>query len=675
MSVYGIASAVVGLTRQRAAWVTSGMQAIYVNFALLSVAVAAMVYGLVTHDFSIGYVAQVGSRSTPVFYTVISLWGALEGSILFWGWVLAMYSAVVVYTNRQRPGGLVPWSGVALLTICLFFFILLVGPANPWALVSPTPLDGPGPNPLLQNHILMAVHPPLLYLGYVGMSVPFAFAVGALLSGEIHSADWIKLTRRWTLSAWAFLSLAIIAGMWWSYEVLGWGGYWAWDPVENASFMPWLTATAFLHSVMVQERRGMLKLWNVNLIVGTFLLTILGTFLTRSGIISSVHAFTTGTIGYFFLGFIALCIIVSLVLVAGNSEKLRSEGYLDSAASRETVFLFNNLFLTGFTLVVVLGTLYPLVADAFSGAKVTVGAPFFNKMTIPICVSLLFLMGVGPSLPWKAATPEQLKKMFVVPGAIAVLIVVIALAGGMRDVYGMGAFAFAGFALSCNLREYAVGVRARMRAHGEAMPVALVRLVSANRRRYGGYLAHMGVIMVAAAITASSSFRFEREATLKPGQIMPVKGNLSVRVKSLWGKDEPQRQVVGADVEILHGSTVVGMLDPRMNFYKSQDQPVPTPAVRSRPDGDVYINLMAYTPDGQSATLRVIVEPFVPWIWFGGLVVALGAVVSAWPVSRRSTRLAGFVAPQPVVMGPPGAGFAGAALSSTTAPSLPTSSA
>ncbi len=672
MSLYGIAMAVLGVTRKRAALVESAFQAVYVNFALMTVAVGAMVYALVTHDFSIQYVAQVGSRSTPVFYTVISLWGALEGSILFWAWVLTMYSAVVVWTNRHRAGNLVPWSAVALLAICLFFFVLLGGPADPWGLVSPTPPDGPGPNPLLQNHILMAVHPPLLYLGYVGMAVPFAFAVGALLAGEIHSDDWIKLTRRWTLSAWAFLSLAIIAGMWWSYEVLGWGGYWAWDPVENASFMPWLTATAFLHSVMVQERRGMLKLWNVNLIVSTFLLTILGTFLTRSGIVSSVHAFTQGTIGYYFLGFITLCLIASLVLVAGNSEALRSEGRLDSAASRETVFLFNNLFLTGFTFVVVLGTLFPLVAEAFKGVKVTVGAPFFNKMTIPICVALLFLMGVGPSLPWKSATKEQLKRLFVAPAAVALSIIVIAVVMGMRDVYGIAAFAFAGFALVCNLREYLVGAQARRRAHGEALPLALVRLVGANRRRYGGYLAHIGIITVAAGVTASSSFRFEREATLKPGQVMPVKGELSVRLKELWGKDEPQREVVGADVEILNGTTVVGMLDPRMNFYKSQDQPVPTPAVRSRPTGDVYINLMAFTPDGQSATLRVILEPFVGWIWFGGLIVALGAVVSAWPVSRRSPRAVDAMVPSPVF----GASEAvpGAVMSMARAPSPPTQS-
>lgn len=646
MAIYGIVAAAIGLTRKRPAWVASALQAVYVNFALLSLSVAAMIFALVTHDFSVDYVARVGSRTTPLFYTVISLWSSLEGSILFWGWVLAMYSAVVVWANRRREGALVPWSAFVLLLICLFFFILLVGPANPWHLVTPVPADGPGPNPLLQNHILMAVHPPLLYLGYVGMSVPFAFAIGALISGEVHSADWIKLTRRWTLSAWAFLSLAIVAGMWWSYEVLGWGGYWAWDPVENASFMPWLTATAFLHSVMVQERRGMLKLWNVNLIVSTFLLTMLGTFLTRSGIIESVHAFTTGTIGYYFLVFMAICIVGSLVLVAGNSEQLRSDGYLDSAASRETVFLFNNLFLTGFTLVVVLGTLFPLVADWYNGTKVTIGAPFFNKMTIPICVSLLFLMGVGPSLPWKVATREQLRRAFIAPSVVALVVVVVSLVAGMRDAYPIAAFALAAFALTCNLREYLVGMQARVRAHGESYPVALTRLIAANRRRYGGYIAHIGVIMIAVGVTASSAFSFEREGTVKPGQTMFVRDDLSVRLKSLWGREEPQRQVVGADVELLRDSTVIGMLDPRMNFYRTQDSPVPTPAVRSRLKGDVYINLMAFTPDGKSATLLVIIEPLVPWIWFGGLVVALGAVVSAWPVSRRAVRSVDFaVAP------------------------------
>jgi cytochrome c-type biogenesis protein CcmF len=399
---------------------------------------------------------------------------------------------------------------------------------------------------------------------------------------------------------------------------------------------------------MVQERRGMLKLWNVNLIVGTFLLTILGTFLTRSGIISSVHAFTTGTIGYFFLAFIALCLVASLILVAGNSAGLRSEGELDSMASRETVFLFNNLLLTGFTLVVILGTLFPLVAEAFKGVKVTVGAPFFNKMSIPICVALLFLMGVGPSLPWKSATDAQVKKAFLLPSVVALVVIVLSLVFGKRDPYTIMAFAFAAYALTSNLREYGVGIAARQKAHGESAPVALGRLVAGNQRRYGGYLAHMGVIMTAAAITASSSGKIEREATLKPGQTMQVDGNLTVRLKTLWGKEEPRRQVIGADVEVLKNGTVIGIVDPRMNFYRTQEQPVPTPAVRSRPQGDIYMNLMAFTPDGSSATIKVILEPFVPWIWFGGLIVALGAVVSAWPTARTSRREARATAPRAV---------------------------
>ncbi|MFN2566198.1 MAG: cytochrome c biogenesis protein CcsA, partial [Gemmatimonadaceae bacterium] len=295
VAALGAGLAVAGARRARADYVRGAYAAVYTNFALLTIANVAMVYALVTYDFSVSYVAQVGSRSTPLLYTVISLWGALEGSILFWGWVLAGYAALVVYRHRARQGALVPYAAATLLGVAVFFSILLVGPANPFGSVSPVPADGPGPNPLLQNHPLMAVHPPLLYLGYVGMTVPFAFAVGAMVAGEAGRKDeWLVLTRRWTLIAWTFLTAAIIAGMWWSYEVLGWGGYWAWDPVENASFMPWLTATAFLHSAIVQERRGLLRVWNLNLVVATFLLTVLGTFLTRSGVLSSVHAFTTG---------------------------------------------------------------------------------------------------------------------------------------------------------------------------------------------------------------------------------------------------------------------------------------------------------------------------------------------------------------------------------------------
>jgi len=636
VALFGALAAAFAARRSEAALGALVRGSVFTLFGLTSAAVLAMVYGLVSHDFSISYVAQVGSRSTPLFFTIISLWGALEGSILFWAWVLSLWATLVVWRNRELPGRLIPYTGVALLGISAFFLILLVGPANPFGLVTPVPSDGPGPNPLLQNHVLMAVHPPLLYLGYVGMSVPFAFAIAALVAGEAGNDTWLRLTRRWTLLAWGFLSAAIIAGMWWSYEVLGWGGYWAWDPVENASFLPWLTATAFLHSVMVQERRGMLRLWNVNLIVSTYALTILGTFLTRSGVLSSVHAFTTGTIGYYFLAFIAVVLIVSLVLVAGHSEELRGEGRLDAPIARETVFLLNNLFLTAFMFTVLLGTLFPLVAEAVRGVKVSVGEPFYNRMTLPLCAALLFLMGVGPALPWRRSDLAQARAKLTMPGIVALVVAVLSAILLTRNPYAVAAFTFASFAIVCNVREYWLGAAARRRAHGEAPATALVNLIAANRRRYGGYLAHIGVVAVALGVAASSAFRKEHDATLKRGETMNVAG-FELQLDSLWGREEPQRAVIGATMRVMRDGREVGRLTPRMNFYRTQDQPVPTPAVRSRPWGDLYLNLMAFEPNGSSATIRAITEPLVPWIWIGGGIICLGALVAlSGPARKRA---------------------------------------
>lgn len=636
VALFGVLAAAFAARRGEAALGALVRGSVFTLFGLTSLAAFAMIFGLVTHDFSISYVAQVGSRSTPLFFTIISLWGALEGSILFWVWVLSLWAALVVWRNREIPGRLIPYTGVVLLGISAFFLILLVGPANPFGLVTPVPSDGPGPNPLLQNHVLMAVHPPLLYLGYVGMSVPFAFAVAALVSGEAGKDTWLRLTRRWTLLAWGFLSAAIIAGMWWSYEVLGWGGYWAWDPVENASFMPWLTATAFLHSAMVQERRGMLRLWNVNLIVSTYALTILGTFLTRSGVLSSVHAFTTGTIGYYFLAFIAVVLLVSLILVAGHSESLRGEGRLDAPIARETVFLLNNLFLTVFLFTVLLGTLFPLVAEAVRGVKVSVGDPYYNRMTLPLCAALLFLMGVGPALPWRRSDLAEARAKLLLPGVVALVVAALSATLLTRNAYAVAAFAFAAFAIVCNLREYWLGAAARRRAHGEAPATALINLIAANRRRYGGYLAHIGVVAVALGVAASSEFRKEHDATLKRGEKMNVAG-FALQLDSLWGREEPQRAVVGATVRLLRDGREVDRLTPRMNFYRTQDQPVPTPAVRSRPWGDLYLNLMAFEQDGSQATIRAITEPLVGWIWIGGGIICLGALVAlSGPARKRA---------------------------------------
>ena len=625
LAVYGAVAAYWGVRKRRPDLVASARAAAYAVLGLMLVANVAMVYALVTHDFSISYVAQVGSRATPTFFAVISLWGALEGSILFWGLILALFTAAVAFLHRDRRNDLFGAALGTMMVVGVFFYMLLLGPANPWHAVFPVPPDGPGPNPLLQNHYLMAVHPPLLYLGYVGMTVPFAFAIGALLTRQTDDR-WLRLTRRWTLSAWGFLTLAIIAGMWWSYEVLGWGGYWAWDPVENASFLPWLTATAFLHSMMVQERREMLRLWNISLVISTFVLTILGTFLTRSGILSSVHAFAEGNIGYWFLGFIALILMASLALVAGRSNELRSQGNLDSPASRETVFLLNNLLLTAFTFTVLLGTLFPLVAEAFRGVRVTVGEPFFNKMTLPIAVALLFLVGVGPLLPWGRADRRQLKR-FYVPAAVGLLSGIAALLVGARHPLALLGFAFGGFALAANLEEYVTGARARMKAHGENPATALGRLVQKNPRRYGGYLAHIGMLVAAIGIIASSTFTLDHEATLRRGETVTV-GDYTIRFADIFAANEPRRFVVTAGLDVIVDGERVGRLDPRLNYYNSSDQPIATPAVRSRMHEDLYINLMAFERDGSMITLRVLVEPLVIWIWIGGGLIGLGALVA-----------------------------------------------
>jgi cytochrome c-type biogenesis protein CcmF len=408
--------------------------------------------------------------------------------------------------------------------------------------------------------------------------------------------------------------------------------------VENASFMPWLTATAFLHSVMVQERRGMLRVWNVTLIVTTFVLTILGTFLTRSGILSSVHAFTEGTIGYWFLAFIALVLLFSLIVLAGRSPELRSQGNLDRLASRETSFLVNNLVLTAFCFTVLLGTLFPLVAEALRGIKVSVGAPFFNRMTVPMMVALLFLLGVGPALPWRGLAPGTVRRQFLPQTVGALLVLALSIALHVPSAWAVLAFTFAAFAFVANAQEFVAGTAARMKAHGENPALALARLLMANRRRFGGYIAHFGVIAAAAGIAGSSTYRTEREVTLKPGQTVTVKG-YNVRFDQVWAREEPQRFVVGADMSVVDGAgRTYGKLNPRLNYFRGGEQPITTPGVRSRGDNDLYINLLAFERDGSSATMHIIVQPLVAWIWIGGLIVAFGAAFGSIPLSRRTRR-------------------------------------
>src|ERR671919_330919 len=444
----GAITMAVGIKRRDGRIMATGRQFVFMVLLGAVVAAGAMEWALVTHDFSIAYVVRNHARATPLLYTVAALWGALEGSILLWGLVLAAYLAVTVHRLRARASEpLVAWATLVGLVVAAFFFALMLGPANPFRSVSGLiPKDGLGPNALLQNHVLMAIHPPMLYLGYVGMTIPFSFAVAALITGRVGEG-WLLETRRATLVAWAFLSVGIILGAWWSYEVLGWGGYWAWDPVENASFIPWLTATAFLHSVVVQERRGMLRVWNLSLIIATFCLTILGTFLTRSGVLNSVHSFTESTIGPVLLGFLGFVAAVGIGLIAWRGDRLRAPGRIDSPVSRESAFLGNNLLFAGLAFVVLLGTVYPLLAEALQDRRLSVGEPYFERMTTPIGIALLFLMAAAPALPWRATSTEVLRRRLLVPAWAGGIAMAVAVLLGARELAQGLTFGLAAFAL------------------------------------------------------------------------------------------------------------------------------------------------------------------------------------------------------------------------------------
>ena len=642
LAALGAAAAFAGGATRRPALVTSARNSAFAIFLLVVIAFVAMEYALITHDFSVKYVAQVGSLQTPLFYTIISEWSALEGSILLWALILATYTAIVAWRGGRQleTERLDAYALGTILTTNIFFLLLIAGPANPFETLNPAPANGPGANPLLQNNACMGVHPPLLYTGYVGMAVPFAFAVGGLLAGSL-GREWSRTLRRWTLVPWGFLTLGITAGAWWSYEVLGWGGFWAWDPVENASFMPWLTATAFLHSAMVQERREMLKTWTVSLIVSTFLLTILGTFLTRSGVVASVHAFSEGVVGPFFLGYLGVVLLASVALIAWKSQHLQSTGTMDSVVSRETAFMFNNLLFIAFTFVVLLGTMFPLLAEAIRGDKVTVGGPYFNQMTVPISVALVFLAGIGPALPWRRGDAGQFSRKLLWPTAAALLVGVTLIAVGVRHFWAWLTVVGAVFAAGSVVGEFSGPAAARRLARPESWPAALWGVMTGNRRRYGGYIAHYGVFVAAIGLAISSAYKHEGEWTLSRGASQQY-GAYTLQLDSVWdvpqcgaraepGPCQPQRASVVAAVTASRNGRLLEHMTPRLNFYPSMNEPIATPAVNERMSEDLYLVLVAYEPDYSRATIKAIVSPMVGWIWVGGVMIAMGVIFGLWP--------------------------------------------
>jgi cytochrome c-type biogenesis protein CcmF len=621
--VFGVVALLLGIRRRDPVLLRSARAFSLLALAGSVIAFAAMEWALLSHDFSLSYVAQNGSRATPTFYTFASLWAALEGSIILWSTVLSTYTVLAVRRFRsQLEDPLVAWAGVVLLAVGAFFFLLMLGPANPFKVVQGVvPTDGPGPNPLLQNHPLMAIHPPFLYLGYVGFTVPFAFCIAALVTGRLGEG-WLAVTRRWTVVAWGFLTIGIVLGAWWSYEVLGWGGYWAWDPVENASFLPWLTATAYLHSVMVQERRGMLRVWNLSLLLATFSLTILGTFLTRSGVLDSVHSFSESPIGPWLLTFFGLIVAVVLGLIAWRGDELRSPGRIDSPLSREGAFLANNVLFSAFAFVVLLGTVFPLLHEALTGEQITVGRPYFDRMTMPVAILLLFLMAIAPVLPWRKASTEVLRDRLLVPGWCGAGALVLSVLLGARGLSPLVAFGLAGFAAGAALRQLVLAARASRRRGGSWFAGVV-------GRTNGGMVVHLGVVMIAVGFAASSSFATQREVVLEVGQSAHVAGHEITFLGTERTKTD-QKMTVKARVRI-DGDRVMA---PALHKYPSATDAIGTPSVQWGLREDVYLGLRQ-APDGGPATIAVLIEPMVSWLWIGGGVMGLGTILALVPGRRR----------------------------------------
>jgi cytochrome c-type biogenesis protein CcmF len=604
----------------------------YLYSALIMGATLLMVYALLIHDFSVGYVAQVGSRSVPTWVTIVSLWSSLEGSILFWGFVLGAYIAIATYLTRGQYAEYQPDSIGVWLACAAFFSFLIAGPANPFITVPNPPLDGPGPNPLLQNHVLMAVHPPFLYLGYVGMTIPFGFACAALLKGRLGHGI-LKPLRESLMLPWIFQSIAIMLGGWWAYEVLGWGGYWAWDPVENASLLPWLTATAALHSIMVVERRGILKGWTVTLIQATFLLVILGTFMTRSGVFNSVHSFTQSAIGPTILGFLAAALLFSIALLAFRIDKLESEGRIEGAASREAMFLVNNLLFVLLTFTVLIGTVFPLVVEAVKGKQMSVGRPYFDSMVIPVGAALLFVLGIGPALPWGRATREQLKKALLPPLAGAAVFAILGYIANVRSGWTLLTLAFGGYATWVTVVQMFLPMVQRMR-RGDSLGTALVegQLVR-GRRRFGAYVAHAAVIVCIIAIAVSSSMRKSAELHYVKGQTQSAIG-FDITFLGVEERREPHRIATVARFTVARDGKQVATLEPLMNQYEMMREPIGSPDVYTTAGGDLYMSLSNVDPASETASITLFSSPLIVWIWISVIAMGLGALFGLIPARR-----------------------------------------
>ncbi|MGE5262837.1 MAG: heme lyase CcmF/NrfE family subunit [Acidobacteriota bacterium] len=654
VAIYTTFAAWIGTRRHMPELINSARNGILAYAGLTTFAIGLIVIALYVHDFSIALVANSTSRDLQTIYTITALWSNQAGSLLFWSWILSLYSAVVVLRKWERDRDLMPYVIATLMALQTFFAFMLSFVTSPFArwwdvggrtvmsLFAPPggvafiPPDGNGLNPLLQ-HPAMAMHPPMLYLGYVGFTIPFAFGMAALLSGRV-GPSWLRTTRRWTIAPWLFLSIGLLLGGRWAYDVLGWGGYWGWDPVENAAFMPWLAGTAFLHSVMVQERKGMLKVWNMGLIIITFSLVLFGTFLTRSGVITSVHSFTESDIGVWFLSFIALVTLAATALLFTRLKLLRSEREIDSLLSREAFFLLNNLLFIGAAFAILWGTVYPLFSEMVYNQKLTVGPPYFNRIAAPLFGTILLVMAIIPLIGWSGATGPKLLRKLALPFALSLVFAAVTFVVGVRDLVPLAGYFLAFMVIVSTASELVQGGLARAHNTHEFFPTALRTLVERNRRRYGGYLIHIAVAMMAIGIIGSQVYATDETRALKQGESMDVRGYTLTYERLSPNFPSGEALMTSASVGVFKDGQRVASLSPARGSYERQGETETFPAILSTPQEDLYLIIAGWEDNFATVTFRAYVNPLVFWLWFGGFCLIVSTLVAAWPEEREEAR-------------------------------------
>jgi cytochrome c-type biogenesis protein CcmF len=637
LAVYSVVGGLLGKFRRKPFLAVSAERAVYSVWFLVTVAAALLVYSLLSGDYRMAYVASHTNKSMVGWYKFAAWWGGQEGSLLLWAWLLATYSAVVVYQNRRKFRDMMPFVHSVLMTTEAFFLFLIVFLVSPFQVLAVgkgiTDVgDGQGLNPLLQ-YWTMVIHPPLLYLGYVGFVVPFAFAFASLVTRQPGDA-WIHTTRRWAIVTWLFQSTGILLGAGWAYAVLGWGGYWGWDPVENASLLPWLTATAFLHSVMMQEKKGMMKVWNMVLVSATFFLCIFGTFLTRSGVVNSVHAFAQSPIGKYFVGFLAIGIAITVYFILDRLDYLKSEAQLESVVSRESSFLFNNLILLASCFAVLWGTLFPVISEAVTGEKISVDAPFFNRVNVPIALFLMFLTGVGPLIAWRRSSLESLKRAFLWPAVVGVaLMATLAPFGVYEHPFALISFGLCFFVASTVLIEFWKGASAIKGKTGMGMLPAMVELTHRNTRRYGGYIVHMAIVVMFIGFTGQA-FNQSKTVEVSKGETFRI-GHYDLTVVNQQEGENDNYVWDRLDLDVNSNGRNLGMMNPENRFYKTSRQPTSEVAIRRRLNEDLYLNFAGPSNDNKKAVVQAYVFPLVSWIWIGWWILFAGTVICLIPSKVR----------------------------------------